>query len=209
MEELQGRVVLDEDSVLEIPIVVMNFHLIPGQTLPMTVFHAVFQNAIRRCVVNDRVFGVVNSGIESIDGRFVVSKNALGTVAEIYEFQEESDQPANPIDVMQIGTNFALKAKGRQRFNVLEVRRQADGNLMARVRIRPEIHLPSLMAEVLSSSTMRYQFPRLSFPLQHELKAKPDDEEENGASNGHHGQGDIDKQNWVNITTYKIQLHPF
>jgi cereblon len=166
MEELQGRVVLEEDEVIiEIPIVVMNLHLVPGQIIPMTVFHAVFQNAIRRCVVNDRMFGIVNNSMDSGSGTdgdvyggrssTVARRGALGTLAEIYEFQEESDNPAE----VHFGSTFAIKAKGRQRFNVLEVRRQADGNLMAKVRIRPEISIPPLLAEMIFHGTVRYKFP--------------------------------------------------
>lgn len=61
MEELQGRVLLEEDATPEIPLIAMGIHLIPGQTLPLTIFHAVFQNAIRRCVMTDRIFGIVHN----------------------------------------------------------------------------------------------------------------------------------------------------
>jgi len=61
MEELHGRIDLDEDSIPEIPLIVMGIQLVPGQTLPMTVFHAAFQNAIRRCVVGNRMFGIINN----------------------------------------------------------------------------------------------------------------------------------------------------
>jgi Lon protease-like protein len=62
MEELQGRVMfMDGGSTPEIPLIVMGIQLVPGQTLPLTIFHAVFQNAIRRCVANDRVFGIVHT----------------------------------------------------------------------------------------------------------------------------------------------------
>ena len=40
MEELQGRVVFDDcGPTPEIPLIVMGFHLVPGQTLPLTIFH--------------------------------------------------------------------------------------------------------------------------------------------------------------------------
>jgi len=88
-----------------------------------------------------------------------VSRGDLGTLAEIYEFQEESE-PENPINP-SLSSSFALKARGRQRFNVLEVRRQADGNLMGKVKIRPEIRLPFYMKSIMcdGSSSCRFKFP--------------------------------------------------
>ena len=88
--------------------------------------------------------------IGSIDGRTVVNAGALGTLAEIYEFQEEDDTEERHVLNLLSGFNFAFKAKGRQRFNVIEVRRQADGNLMGKVKIRPEVILNPLPMEVIS-----------------------------------------------------------
>lgn len=62
MAPLQGRTLLEEDTILEIPLIVMGLHLVPGQTLPMTVYHTAFQNAIRRSVVKDRLVGLVSNG---------------------------------------------------------------------------------------------------------------------------------------------------
>lgn len=85
----------------------------------------------------------------------VVYKGALGTLAEIFEYQEESDGDAPG----GMSSSFALKAKGRQRFNVLDVRRQADGNLMGRVRIRPEIKLTPFVLNILLPATSRCLLP--------------------------------------------------
>lgn len=60
MEELQGRVVFaDGGPTPEIPLLLMGVLLVPGQTLPLSIFHPVFQNAIRRCIMTNRVFGIV------------------------------------------------------------------------------------------------------------------------------------------------------
>jgi len=62
MEELPGRAIfLEEGATTEIPLLVMGIQLVPGQTLPLTIFHNVFQNVIRRCVSNDRIFGIVHN----------------------------------------------------------------------------------------------------------------------------------------------------
>jgi hypothetical protein len=87
----------------------------------------------------------------------MVYQGALGTIAEIYEFQEESEgQPNGAAAGM---SSFALKAKGRQRFNVVSFRRQADGNLMGTVKIRPEIRLSPLVQGIIFNQTHRYRFP--------------------------------------------------
>ncbi|OXA50221.1 protein cereblon isoform X2 [Folsomia candida] len=156
MEELQGRVLFDDGGPTpEIPLIVMGIQLVPGQTLPLTIFHAVFQNAIRRCIGTNKVFGIVHNELDTSSGSAVYN-GAFGTIAEIYEFQEESDPPnGHPMGL----STFALKAKGRQRFNVISFRRQADGNLMGMVRVRPEIRLPPMVQSVMLGQTHRYRYP--------------------------------------------------
>lgn len=84
----------------------------------------------------------------------VVFNGAFGTIAEIYEYQEDNDERH------QFGMpTFALKAKGRQRFNVVSFRRQADGNLLGVVRIRPEVRLLPLVQSLLLDNTHRFRFP--------------------------------------------------
>lgn len=85
-----------------------------------------------------------------------VYKGAFGTIAEIYEFQEEVEPTGGEIN----GTGtFALKAKGRQRFNVVNFRRQADGNLIGMVKVRPEIRLAPFVRPAILNQTHRYRFP--------------------------------------------------
>lgn len=95
--------------------------------------------------------------MDSVAGSMIF-KGAFGTLAEIYEFQEESDPSPNRNPAEMHVTTFALKAKGRQRFNVVDFRRQADGNLMGRVQIRPEIRLTPIPQEILFEQTHRYRF---------------------------------------------------
>lgn len=86
----------------------------------------------------------------------VVYKGALGTLAEIFEYQEESEGDGQG----GMSSSFALKAKGRQRFNVLDVRRQADGNLMGRIKIRPEIRLKPFVLNLLLPAVSRGLLPK-------------------------------------------------
>ncbi len=86
----------------------------------------------------------------------VVYKGALGTLAEIFEYQEESEGDGQG----GMSSSFALKAKGRQRFNVLDVRRQADGNLMGRIKIRPEIRLNPFVLNLLLPGISRCLLPK-------------------------------------------------
>lgn len=72
--------------------------LFPGQTLPMTVFGAHTVNMLQKCIQENRTFGVICAGIDK--------KALIGTTAEIYEY----------IDSTQ---GFCIKAKGRQRFKIL------------------------------------------------------------------------------------------
>jgi len=95
----------------------------------------------------------------------VVYKGALGTLAEIYEYQEESEGGGPPGNM---SSSFALKAKGRQRFNVIEVRRQADGNLMGKVKVRPEIKLEPFVINILLPGVSRCFLPKQNEELEDE-----------------------------------------
>lgn len=86
----------------------------------------------------------------------VVYKGALGTLAEIFEYQEESEGDGHG----GMSSSFALKAKGRQRFNVLDVRRQADGNLMGRIKIRPEIRFNPFVLNLILPGVSRCLLPK-------------------------------------------------
>lgn len=76
--------------------------LFPGQTLPMTVFNEQTIDMLRTCIQNNRTLGVVCLEY----GKIV----QVGTTAEIFECMYES-----PVQ------GFRLKAKGRQRFKILQV----------------------------------------------------------------------------------------
>lgn len=133
LEELSGRIVLDDNSFQCIPLLPMpGVVLIPGQTLPLQLFHPVTISMMRRVIDNDRTFGLINS---RFSGRVFSHRiDLIGTTAEIRSYREEEEVP--------LGLSaLRIKAEGRQRFQVLETYRQTDGTLTGKVRILPEVVL--------------------------------------------------------------------
>lgn len=87
--------------------------LVPGQTLPLTVFYPPTIAMLREIICKDKTFGVV------CVRQAPYQKKALaqfGTTAEIFQYQEEGDL-----------AGFKIKAKGRQRFKLLEQKRRMPG----------------------------------------------------------------------------------
>uniref|UniRef100_A0A2K5LN57 Protein cereblon n=1 Tax=Cercocebus atys TaxID=9531 RepID=A0A2K5LN57_CERAT len=146
MEEFHGRTLHDDDSCQVIPVLpqVMMI-LIPGQTLPLQLFHPQEVSMVRNLIQKDRTFAVLAySNIQEREAQF-------GTTAEIYAYREEQDFG---IEIVKV------KAIGRQRFKVLELRTQSDGIQQAKVQILPECVLPSTMSAVQLESLNKCQiFP--------------------------------------------------
>ncbi|XP_064632798.1 protein cereblon-like isoform X2 [Lineus longissimus] len=130
LEELHGRTIHDDDSYQSLPLLSLpGVVLVPGQTLPLHIFQQQIVSMIRHCVNTDKTFGLVNSRYLSDD--FVPTLANIGTTAEILSLKEDSDDATGISEVK-------MKAIGRQRFRVMETRRQTDGVVMAQVRILPE-----------------------------------------------------------------------
>uniref|UniRef100_A0A9L0RPG2 Protein cereblon n=1 Tax=Equus caballus TaxID=9796 RepID=A0A9L0RPG2_HORSE len=146
MEEFHGRTLHDDDSCQVIPVLpqVMMI-LIPGQTLPLQLFHPQEVSMVRNLIQKDRTFAVLAySNVQEREAQF-------GTTAEIYAYREEQDFG---IEIVKV------KAIGRQRFKVLELRTQSDGIQQAKVQILPECVLPSTMSAVQLESLNKCQiFP--------------------------------------------------
>lgn len=144
LEELRGRTMLDDGSYQTLPLLPEpGVVLVPGQTLPLTVFYPPTISMLRRTISTDRTFGVVCI-------RYISSNpptlSDVGTTAEIYEFQDEEET-----------AGFKIKAKGRQRFRIIETQRQIDGNITARVKVLPEVILPGPLSEVRLTSLDRHR----------------------------------------------------
>ncbi|XP_070792966.1 protein cereblon isoform X2 [Pituophis catenifer annectens] len=146
MEEFHGRTVHDDDSCQTIPVLPhVMVMLIPGQTLPLQLFRPQEVSMVRNLIQRDRTFAVLAySNILEREAHF-------GTTAEIYAYREEQKYGIETVKV---------KAVGRQRFKVLELRTQADGLQQAKVQILPERVLPSTMSAVqLESRSRCHIFP--------------------------------------------------
>ncbi|XP_021332510.1 protein cereblon isoform X1 [Danio rerio] len=131
MEEFHGRTLHDEDSVQNLPVLPhVALILIPGQTLPLQLFRPQEVSMFRNLVSQDRTFAVL---AHSPDPSGTETKAEFGTTAEIYAFREEQEYGIETVKI---------KAVGRQRFRVHEIRTQADGIRQAKVQILPERILP-------------------------------------------------------------------
>lgn len=114
MEELRGITLHDEGSILGLPILLeLGVVLVPGQTLPLTAFYPPTVSMLREVISKDKTFGVVC--VRSVPNqRKALAK--FGTTAEIFQYQEDGDL-----------VGFKIKAKGRQRFKLLEQERNRPG----------------------------------------------------------------------------------
>nr|DBA18447.1 TPA: hypothetical protein GDO54_016690 [Pyxicephalus adspersus] len=148
MEEFHGRTLHDDDSCQQIPVLPhLQVMLIPGQTLPLHLSRPQEVSMVRGLIQRDRTFAVLaySDGIQR--------EAHFGTTAEIYAYREEQEYGIETVKV---------KAIGRQRFQVLEMRSQADGIQLARVQILPERVLPCPMTSVQLDSQNRHQVLPLS-----------------------------------------------
>lgn len=157
LEELSGRIVLDDDSCVQLPLVALpGIVLVPGQTLPLHLFNIPMMSMVKRIIANDKTFGMVNCS----DSRYADSGSSpelanIGTTAEVRSYREEEENGLLSIRV---------KAEGRQRFKVIETWRTIDGSIVAKVQILPEVMLPELGSGVRLQSLERFGIlPRLNF----------------------------------------------
>lgn len=98
---------MDDGIYINLPLLIKQSVLFPGQTLPMTVFGAHTIDMLQNCIQNDRTFGVVCYGHPEME--------RIGTTAEIYEYTDGG------VWMDHGRREFRLKAKGRQRFKILRI----------------------------------------------------------------------------------------
>uniref|UniRef100_A0A8C9L7T9 Protein cereblon n=1 Tax=Pavo cristatus TaxID=9049 RepID=A0A8C9L7T9_PAVCR len=148
MEEFHGRTLHDDDSCQVIPVLPhVMVMLIPGQTLPLQLFHPQEVSMVRNLIQKDRTFAVLAySNVREREAHF-------GTTAEIYAYREEQEYGIETVKV---------KAIGRQRFKVLEIRTQSDGVLtsthlrLARITSHPRWKIASCAFCFLSLRKQKY-----------------------------------------------------
>ncbi|CAL9704486.1 unnamed protein product [Knipowitschia caucasica] len=161
MEEFTGRTVLDDDSCQTMPVLPQaSLMLVPGQTLPLQLFRPQEVSAMRALVLRDRTFAVLaNTAAGEAE-----SEAMFGTTAEIYAYREEQEYGIETVKV---------KAIGRQRFTVHEIRTQADGIRLAKVQILPERVLPDALSSVhLSALSKLHPHPSSRPPTQSRKEAQ-------------------------------------
>ncbi|XP_070558131.1 protein cereblon-like isoform X2 [Ptychodera flava] len=147
LEEYSGRTVLDDDSYMNLPLLTLpNVVLIPGQTLPLHLFQPRLVAMMKHVLQSNRTFGLVTWSYDDLSGERTMAK--VGTTAEIFSVKEESEAG---IDTMR------MKATGRQRFKLIETRRQADGVTMAKVKILSETELPECLEGARLDSHNRFR----------------------------------------------------
>jgi Lon protease-like protein len=93
----------------------LNIVLFPEGALPLRIFETRYLDMVRRCMREGQGFGVVliREGREA--GRGDTEIHTVGTMAEITDFHQ-----------LQDGL-LGLSCVGRQRFRIVEQRRQSDG----------------------------------------------------------------------------------
>ncbi|XP_056316236.1 protein cereblon [Danio aesculapii] len=149
MEEFHGRTLHDEDSVQNLPVLPhVALILIPGQTLPLQLFRPQEVSMFRNLVSQDRTFAVL---AHSPDPSGTETKAEFGTTAEIYAFREEQEYGIETVKI---------KAVGRQRFRVHDIRTQADGIRQAKVQILPERILPDPLCELQFLPRLQTHLPQ-------------------------------------------------
>ncbi|KMQ87897.1 protein cereblon-like protein [Lasius niger] len=146
LEEVRGRTILDDGIYINLPLLIKQSVLFPGQTLPMTVFGAHTIDMLQNCIQNDRTFGVVCYGHPEME--------RIGTTAEIYEYTDGG------VWMDHGRREFRLKAKGRQRFKILRIITQDHNKISANVKVLPEITLgPPFLDQRLASLDRLRVFP--------------------------------------------------
>jgi cereblon len=134
--EVSGRNILEEDLIQEIVLLSQpGIILMPGQTLPLTIFRPNQISAMKRLIETTKTFGCIHVRFhdDNVGNPGQVTEAPVGTTAEIYEFREA------PESGLEVG--FKLKVRGRQRFRVLNSRTSLDGLRLANIEILQEKEL--------------------------------------------------------------------
>lgn len=123
-KEVGGRTILDDELVLSLPLLSQpGLALIPGQLLPLHLFHPSVISMMKKVINSTKTFGVVNLRADTRSWKGVV-----GTTAEIFEYRDAGDEEDREV-------GLKIKARGRQRFKLMSTRRQVDGNLVGEVKM--------------------------------------------------------------------------
>ncbi len=133
----------------EIPLFPLNTILFPGGPLPLRIFETRYVDMVRRCLREERGFGVVLIA-EGAEAGGPARFADVGTEAKIVDFSRLDDGL------------LGIACRGLGRFRVLERWRAADGLNLGRVEdIEPEPSLPVPGACAHLSAALRKVLPEL------------------------------------------------
>ena len=123
----------------ELPLFPLRTVLFPGGNLPLRIFEPRYLDMIKRCMREDRGFGVVliRSGVEARTDRNANQPDifSFGTEATVVDFNQLSDGL------------LGVVARGGRKFRVDETWEQDDHLMMGRVQICPEEPVGTLTDE--------------------------------------------------------------
>lgn len=158
LHELSGRVVLDDESVVDIPILhLAGVVLIPGQILPLQLEHPTLVAMILSIIEKDRTFGIVAEG------------HGIGTTVEIRSYSQVNNLPgAYPVGGgggENSPRSLRIKAEGRQRFKLMKSWRLHDGFLMGKVKILRDVEFIHPFDKDIGLSCRGNKFNRKLLPV--------------------------------------------
>ncbi|XP_048740703.2 protein cereblon-like [Ostrea edulis] len=148
LEDVRGRTFYEEDATLTIPVIQLpGMVLVPGQTIPLHLFHQHTVAMLKGVMDKDNTFGIVAYRYSREDGGHIIA--TVGTTAEIFSVKDETDDRTGLASIR-------VKAKGRQRFKVLESRRTATGILVCTVQILQEKTLIDALKDIRPASHCKF-----------------------------------------------------
>lgn len=111
----------------DLPLFPLSTVLFPGGLLPLKIFEARYVDMVRACLRDERPFGVcmLHSGSEVAQPGVPTTPEAVGCLAEIMN-----------CDVEQYGL-MLIRARGVQRFRLVEWHTEPDGLLVGHGRLIP------------------------------------------------------------------------
>ncbi|XP_057312965.1 protein cereblon-like [Hydractinia symbiolongicarpus] len=135
MEELHGRTVHADGEIVLLPLFFLpGVVLVPGQTLPLNLFHPQPISMMKRVIAADKTFGLMIARSQSFsrndDER--TSFASVGVTCEIYSVKESEEYGVGQL---------SIKAEGRQRFKILSKEMQMDGVIMGKIQILPDAYI--------------------------------------------------------------------
>ncbi|XP_076469200.1 protein cereblon-like [Babylonia areolata] len=137
LEDVRGRTLHEDNAVVMLPLLPLpGVVLVPGQVIPLHLFQQQLIATIRHLADTDKTFGVVTY---ITDHDYTSGLSDIGCTAELFSMKNETD------DGSGLATLRAL-ARGRQRFKVMETRREMTGILAGKVRILPEVTIPTCLS---------------------------------------------------------------